>query len=256
MDPVCSILVAVKDPAARSQRGVAKAAQLARALGAELTLFHAVPTPLALTEDMSGLTAPDHSTLGYEGDLLERIARPLRRRGLRVSITVQWDHPAYAAILRAATQVHADLIVAEAHPRGHHGAALLRLTDWELVRHSPVPVLVVKRPELYRRPTVLVALDPDHTFDKPQRLDHEILALGSTLTRALHGTLHAVHAYEPVGPRVVSEGSPSARAVALTQRENETSAAQKLAAAVRGVDIRKANQHVVGRHVPDAIEQV
>jgi len=260
MGHIRSILVAVKDPAARTHPGVAKAAQLAQALGAELTLFQAVPSPLALSEDVNslsqGLTDLDSCTLDYQGDLLERIARRLRRRELRVSVSVQWDHPAYAAIIRAAALARADLIVAEAHPRGHHGAALLRLTDWELVRHSPVPVLLVKRPELYRSPTVLTALDPDHTFGKPLRLDAEILALGSDLTQALHGTLHAVHAYAPVEPRVVSDGSVSASAIAKIQRENEALAVHKLAAAVGEFDIPKANQHVVGRHVPDAIAQV
>lgn len=247
MDNIRSVLVAVKDPGASRQRGVAKAAQLAGALGAELTLFQAVPSPTR---------AGDVPSLEYQAELLERIAQRLRRRGLRVSVAVQWDHPVYSAILRAASEAHADLIVAETHRSGHHGAALLQLTDWELVRHSPVPVLLVKRPELYRRPKVLVALDPDHTFGKPLRLDAEILALGSAVTQAVHGTLHAVFAYAPIDPRMVSDGVVSAQGVAKIQRENEAIAAQKLATAVGDIGVPKTNQYVVGRHVPDAIEQV
>jgi universal stress protein E len=259
MDHVRSILVAVKDPGASQQRGVAKAAQLARALGAELTLFQAVPAP-SHAEELTGASHrssdSDHSILECQAGLLERIALRLRRRGLRVSAAVQWDHPVYSAILRAAAEAHADLIVAEAHPHGHHGAGLRRLTDWELVRHGPVPVLLVKRPELYRRPRVLLALDPDHTFGKPLSLDAEILALGSAVTQAVHGTLHAVYAFAPIDPRMVSDGVVSAQAVAKIQRDNEAIAAEKLAKAVGEVGIPTVNQHVVGRHVPDAIEQV
>jgi universal stress protein E len=257
MDPIRSILVAVKDPHAPAHPGVAKAAQLAEALSAELTLFQAVPAPLSGAEQASGgKTHPNHRTLEHQDDLLERMAERLRQRGLRVHVSVQWDHTAHAAILRAAEEARADLIVAETHSRSHHGAALLRLTDWALVRHSPVPVLLVKRPQLYRRPSVLVALDPDHTFDKPPRLDTEILAFGSTVTHALHGSLHAVHAFAPVEPAGIPRRSDSTGDISRMQHDNEAIAIRKLAAAVSTAGIAKANQHVVGRHVPDAIEQV
>jgi universal stress protein E len=238
------ILVAVKDPYAGRLPGVAKAAQLARALHAELTLFRAVPAPHSGSEPNVQL------------DALEVIARRLRRRAIRVSVSVQAHQPADEAILREAARIQADLIVAEAHPRGHHGAALLHLTDWELLRRSPVPVLLVKRPDPYRHPNVLVALDPDHTFDKPVRLDAEILAVGSTITNALQGTLHAVHAYAPVPPSVISHGTTSAAALMEVQRLAAATATDKLAGAVRTADIPAARRHVIGRHVPDAIEEV
>ena len=54
------ILVAVKDPSAAALPAVTKAAQLAKALGAELTLFQALSTPLNLSEDLP----PRHMVLG------------------------------------------------------------------------------------------------------------------------------------------------------------------------------------------------
>ena len=46
MASIRRILVAVKDPAARKQPAVQKAAQLAAGLGARLELFHAISEPL------------------------------------------------------------------------------------------------------------------------------------------------------------------------------------------------------------------
>ena len=46
MQPIRRILVAVKNPAARSLPAVNKAAQIAKGLGAQLTLFHDIATPL------------------------------------------------------------------------------------------------------------------------------------------------------------------------------------------------------------------
>jgi universal stress protein E len=259
MRPIRRILVAVKDPGATTLAGVAKAAQLARAFDAELTVFQALRPASSLKADAScpgeGPSDLDRCTAEGQQRSMQTIARRLRRRGIVVSVSNLVEHPAYTAILREAARVHADLIVAEAHPRSHHAAGLLRLTDWELLQHSPVPVLLVKQPHPYRRPKVLVALDPDHTFGKPERLDADVLAAGAAITQALHGTLHAVHAYAPVPPSVVARGSSPA-AIDDVRRQSEAMAAEKLAIAVRGAKVARAQQHVVGRHVPDAIEEV
>jgi hypothetical protein len=64
----------------------------------------------------------------------------------------------------------------------------LHLTDWELLRLSPAPVLLVKTPGPYRRPVVLAAADPGHTNSKPAKLDERILRASATMTGALRGT--------------------------------------------------------------------
>ena len=64
-------------------------------------------------------------------------------------------------------------------PRKHVLPWLLRFNDWELLRRSPVPVLLVKRAQPWRKPGVLAAIDPLHSFAKPARLDGEIMACGA-----------------------------------------------------------------------------
>src|SRR5262245_42942999 len=155
------ILAAVKDPALRMPQGVAKAGQLAHALGAELVLFHVLsaPPPLAgsLSSPNDGLVAAERRTHTACRERLEGIARRLRHKGLKVVSSVRRDYPVYEAIIREAVRVGADLIVAERHAGRHTAAGLLQLTDWELLRLSPVPVLLVKRAGVYRRPRALAA---------------------------------------------------------------------------------------------------
>jgi universal stress protein E len=197
MRPIRRILVAVKDPGARSLPAVNKAIQLARALDAELELFHAIDAPYYT--DMLGMTA--ELTRRRECDdrseylqRLERIAARARLHTGRVSVAVEWDYPVYEAIVRRGLRVGADLIVAECHAGRRVAAGLLRLTDWELLRLSAVPVLLVKRTRPYHRPTIVMALDPSHAFAKPARLDREIVQAGSAVAAGLRGRLHAVHA--------------------------------------------------------------
>jgi universal stress protein E len=197
MRPIRRILVAVKDPGARSLPAVNKGVQLARALDAELELFHAIDSPYYT--DMLGMLA--EVTRRRQADesreylqRLERIAARARLHADRVRVAVEWDYPVYEAIVRRSLEIGADLIVAECHAGRRVAAGLLRLSDWELLRLSAVPVLLVKRARPYHRPTIVMALDPSHAYAKPARLDEEIVQAGNAVSAGLRGRLHAVHA--------------------------------------------------------------
>jgi universal stress protein E len=194
------ILVAVKKLDAKSLPAVLKAAQLARASGADIELFHALSEPVYLDlveTDRLGLDQLEEQVRVQARQKLERIAERLRTHGLRVTVSVAWDYPVYEAIVRRALDTKADLIVAQRHAGRHGAAGLLQLTDWELVKTSPVPLLLVKSSRPYRHPAVLAAIDPSHRFAKTSQLDQAILRAAGRLSQQLRGTLHAVHAYEP-----------------------------------------------------------
>jgi universal stress protein E len=159
-------------------------------------------------------------------------------------------------VVRAARRVGADLIVAERHAGRHIAAGLLHLTDWELLRLAPLPVLLVKRSGLYRRPRVLAAVDPDHSYAKPMQLDREILQAGAMLAGALHGTLHAVHAYSPLPLTAYTHGVLSQDIVDDMQRRSARAAAGKLKRLADPARIPASRRHLIARHPSDAIEQV
>jgi universal stress protein E len=263
MSAIRRILAAVKDPGARGLAGVRKAARLAAALHAELILFHAIAEPLyvgGIDGDLSLLydNPPDieHRVGEAQRQHLERIARRLRRTGLKVTVSVAWDYPAYEAVMREAGRLGAGLIVAERHPGRHVAAGLLHLNDWELLRRSPVPVLLVKQTGPWREPVVLAAVDPDHTYDKPMRLDQQILRLGAAVARALNGSLHAGYAYVPLPPTAFSGGALSDQEVIRVETRATRRAQERLQRTVRNTGIPLARQHVIARHPVDAIAQL
>jgi len=247
------ILVAVKDPSARSLPAVAKATQLAGAFDAELELFHAIDTSVyADTLGMSELRLNELQTDEREQYVqrLGRIAARVRLHGPEVSARAEWDYPGYEAIIREANRIGADLIVAERHAGRHIAPGLLGLADWELLRLSAVPVLLVKRPRPYHRPVVLAAVDPTHAFAKPARLDPEILDAGGRFSEALHGKLHAVHAYDPLRVGLMSV---SGAAVEDVQQAAATRAGSAFDALLRSTGIPAARRHLVGLHPIDAV---
>jgi universal stress protein E len=194
------ILFAIRNPTAEHQPGLAKAIQVARATGAKLELFHALNDPLFIELTQLGEDTVDRLCERVEEEAripLGRLCKVAHRHGVQAESAVEWDYPPHEAIVRRALKIGADLIVAECHKGGRTRPWLIHLTDWELLRLSPVPVLLLKNGKAYRRPLTLAAVDPAHAHAKPSRLDARILAAAAQLSKGLRGTLHMVHANYP-----------------------------------------------------------
>src|SRR5690348_429795 len=87
MSPIRRILVAIKDPWARSQPAIDKATQLARVLGARLQLFHALSNPLYVdVAELQGITLSklEHTEHARAAARLEVLASRLEKGGGRV----------------------------------------------------------------------------------------------------------------------------------------------------------------------------
>ena len=253
------VLVAVKDPRSRGSAAISKGAELARALGASLELFHGITAAIPAESFSYGkrtLADVERAIRARHLAALERTARRLRARGLRVSVAADWDFPSHEAIVRRAIRARADIIVAEQHKGWRTLPWLLHLTDWELLRLSPVPVLLVKSSRAYRRPVVLAALDPGHAFAKSARLDEEILRAAGTVADALGGSLHAMHAYF-TGPGVpISPEFSGTDVLARLSLEAKSDAGKSLARELRHRSIPPARQHLVESQAIEAIPRL
>ena len=179
------ILVAIGDPRHVPPGQLRKAAQLAAASGAQIELFH------ALHPGVAGVVAEMRARM-------TRLASRKLLRGLDVRSCLAIDSPPHEAIVRRAGLIRADLVIAATSAHRPGARLLLRNTDWELIRHTPCPVLFVKQGGGYRRPAIVAAVDPMHARAKPARLDARLLASASQLALWLQGSAHAFHAYLPL----------------------------------------------------------
>jgi universal stress protein E len=263
MQPIRRILVAVKNPAARSLPAVNKAAQIAKGLGAQLTLFHDIATPLyadALQQREIDLKSWQREIQTARREQLEKLATRVRRHGIDVDVAADWDFPPYEAIIRKAQRVSADLLVVEnrhsanGHGTGRHPARwLLAYTDWELLRLSPIPVLLVKNSRLYRRPRIMAAIDPTHGRAKASKIDRQILRAGAQLVHALHGELHALHALQPALPVMTAMPDGPLVDVAAERADTASLARRAVAKATDGFDIKRSHCHLVEGRPNDVI---
>ena len=210
------ILVAIADVERAPRIELRKAGVLARAARATVELFHAIAEPDP--ERSFPETATEEEVEQQRGAIvdkyrrrLEGFARDPSLRGVTVRCTAVWDYPPHEAIIRRALAAHSGLVIATARGHGLGARLFLRNTDWELIRHCPVPLLMVKSPRPYSRPLILAAVDPYHKHARPAGLDTRVLESGGEIARLLHGSLQVFHAYRPlvtVEPMVAGAGAP------------------------------------------------
>jgi universal stress protein A len=140
-----SRILAPTDFSPNSDQAINYAIHLARRLGAKLTLLHIVPEPSALDYPMGGISTEEIRARQREAE--ERLADQLARAKLvyHEVDTVQRTalHPR-DEIVRAVTDLSADLVVISTH--GYTGwKHLLFGSDAEkIVEHAPCPILVVR----------------------------------------------------------------------------------------------------------------
>jgi universal stress protein E len=252
------ILIALKDLDAKSMPALNKAAQIAKAHGATLEIFHA----LAQTVLVDALDAKKVSLKDFENQQLhdavtrlQSIAKRLRKHDIRVTCAAEWDYPPAEAIIRRALKTKTELIVAERHAAKHVAGWMLSYTDWELLRQAPCPVLLVKKTKPYHRPRVLTAIDPFHQHEKPVRLDAALLNASASLATALKGTLQIIHCVPP--PTVLTAGWVAGPVVVDNIKTDEMlkNARKALAAEVARHDLPSHKLAIVQGAAREAIPQ-
>ena len=133
-----------------SDRALREAGQLARTLGATLTLFYAVPAyrmPVATFEGamLQNVMTPERyrRTMRAHGRrVLDKAAR--KAGGTVVRQACEFSDQPYDAIIAAAKKNRCDLIVMASHGwRGLKGLVLGSETQ-KVLTHSRIPVLVVR----------------------------------------------------------------------------------------------------------------
>jgi universal stress protein A len=129
------------DFSSKSKAAVDYAGELARRLGAQVTLLHVVPEPTPFDYSMSGFR--EQVREGADKKLDEELARA-KLNYERVDSLVRTGNGLHEQIVSAAREVSPDLVVLSTH--GYRGWKLFFFgSDAEQLLHEiPCPVLVVR----------------------------------------------------------------------------------------------------------------
>jgi universal stress protein E len=206
-----SILVIV-DPTATEQPAVARAAWLAEKLGCNLEMFICEYDQYLAGErffDTKALKKARADLLQRRQSRLEKLAAPLRDKGIKVACDTAWDHPLHEGILRKIDSAKPKLVVKDTHYHSAIRRSVFSNTDWHVIRDCKSPLWLVKPSDSVEVKTLLAAVDPVHERDKPAKLDHRILDTAEEIRAAVDGKLHVVHAFDPAPIYAVSTDAMS-----------------------------------------------
>ncbi len=187
----------VIDPRLEDQPALTRAGYIAELTGASLHLFLcAYDTAIGIASFLSGSERNAFRQTILDGSRvkIERYAAPLREKDMEVTTEVIWDrHPA-DAIIRACGDGDYDLLMKYAQ-RHNRADDMFNHLDWNLLRHCPCPVMLVKTGQWDDVGQVLAAVDAAPESEKHEALNKAILDTASYLATELEFELHLVSAY-------------------------------------------------------------
>ncbi|MEY4354472.1 MAG: hypothetical protein RLZZ609_2713 [Cyanobacteriota bacterium] len=143
-------LLVPSDGTQRSAHALAQAIELAKALGAQLTLLHVqapLPVPLIGMGDMLDPATVESlsQTAAKEADRILAEARTVAATaGIPIQTEVVKQDLPYRAIVEAAKRHDCDLIVMASHGRKGLSGLLLGSETQRVLLNAPIPVLVVR----------------------------------------------------------------------------------------------------------------
>ncbi|MBY4677763.1 universal stress protein [Marinobacterium arenosum] len=163
------ILVALDD-SAHGLRALTRARLIAERMGAELELV------------WIGAGEPWH---GYQEALEELADSGLRwQRGETVDslermIRQRWQQDHFALLVKGCDQ-------------RHDQPSLLAPRDWQLLRDTPCPVLLVKNPARWAGGRILAAIDPLNERESADRHNQSVLLMAACIAQQAGAELHTV----------------------------------------------------------------
>ncbi len=191
-------LLVIIDPEQDTQLALDKALKIARYTGAAMELL--ICDHNTYLEDGYYFDPPKAQELREEHlasntRLLEDMAAVIRAQGFTVDVDALWGNPPWERIVAKVLQANADLLVQSTRHHEKISRLLLSHQDWQLIRHCPCALLLVKDQQWQNKPVIVVSVDPTHANDKPANLDQSLLAAGAYLQKVSAGELHLFHSY-------------------------------------------------------------
>lgn len=189
------------DPAKDNEAAISRAVQLAKHTGAAVELFASVYSHWLTGMPGTADSRVQASREVYLCDLeawLQELGQPLRSGGLTVTTHGTWHYPRHEAILERAEAIGADLVVRIAGKHSRFERLFLSATDWELIRHAPQALWLVRdgvKPAASLN--LLAAVDPGHPSEEKSALDLALLQAACDLNSAFPGELHLFNAFVP-----------------------------------------------------------
>ncbi|PSS51661.1 universal stress protein [Pseudomonas sp. BBP2017] len=192
-----SRLLLICHPELHASAAMARAQALARSTAAtlHLVILSKLPSRLATLNQALHRSAHKQEQERRQAWLNEQV-HELRNLGIKAyAETVDEDDP-LNDLMRLAQLHRIDMIIKDITYETALSRALLKPLDWQLLRHSPVPLHLVAHAELQLPTRVLAAVDLSQDDPVMEKLNTRILESAKAIALQCKAQLHLVQAYD------------------------------------------------------------
>lgn len=156
-------------------------------------------------------------------DWLDEQVRPYIDEGYRVSTEVVPFSNLYESVILSALKLGADFVLKPMRQHSLFSTMLRTSTDWNLIRHCPVPLLLVSPLESTHGKPVLAAVDVCGGDDNHDDLNCIVLSQAQRIARVLGSDCAVVNAYRTAMPAMAvgtidAMPLPSSREITLERK--------------------------------------
>ena len=193
-------ILVVLDPNDDEQHGLTRAAWLAHALEADITLLtHAWDSFGDKASQLADTTSTSirDALIQRSQDWLDSYIDTEQLAELHVQTEVHWQKHLHDAAVESARATEFDLVVKSTHPHAFIDR-IFSHSDWHLMRQCPAPVLMVKSANQWKHNRILACIDATSSDTGHNLINDNILSFAEHLADHFETDLHIANAYPMV----------------------------------------------------------
>jgi universal stress protein E len=201
MKSIKNILV-VMDSTSDRQAALVQAIKIAEKTSASIELFLVAYTSQFVSHwnfNQAQLDALKKEYLASKTRWLETYLTEVKALNIVVNIDVVWHSDVSCAVLAKVSNTEACMVIKSTKQDSLIKKIFFTPSDWQLLEHCPVPLLLTKNSCDYLYQRIMAAVDPEKTNDKTEKSDKKILDVGVTMAELFDGQAHVCHCYQPIG---------------------------------------------------------
>jgi universal stress protein E len=129
---------------------------------------------------------------------LESFANEAKKQDIEISTEVHWQKNLHDAVMVSMNSTNFDLVIKGTE--AHHGIVdrIFTHSDWNMLRHCPAPVLLVKSSKPWLNNRILASIDATSHEEKHRLINENILDFAEHLSDHFATDLHLINSYPMV----------------------------------------------------------
>ncbi|MBT1449634.1 universal stress protein UspE [Glaciecola sp. XM2] len=239
----CSRILVVFDPYHKEQPAFDRACFLAKKLDASLLLVSCIyDETYDMTNFLTSEQRVDMKTALINTQNKAMHAYIEKCDGVKVEAKAVWHKSLYRGIVDVASHEHCDLIVKSTKQHTKLAQKLFTPNDWNLLRYSPVNVLMVKEHDWPENGKIIASVSIDANDKTHNLLSERVTQISIELADLVAAQVHVANTFAGAPVHVAVE-VPSFNAQAYNQ-DIEAKHKKDVAAMCERYSINSNNQHV------------